>query len=86
MDKADLGPCPQCGGNVSTLGACHTYGDEHGWYACVGCYSALMIFCIGTEGKSPCDWDYTWGLNPRNPRAAKNEESRPGWLVGDFPY
>lgn len=32
-----------------------------------------------------CDWRYTHGLNPDNPRAVVNEKNRPTWIP-EYPY
>jgi len=41
---------------------------------------------ISKEPECECMWNYTHGLNPGNPRAAREEESRPPWLVGDLKF
>ena len=84
MEDLGYGPCPKCGGKVDYYGSCHTYGDESGWFACLGCYTACQFDCASGDDGLGCGWSYTWGLNPRNPRAARNEENRPAWLEGDF--
>ena len=38
---------------------------------------------IYREPECECQWDYTHGLNPRNPRKDREEESRPPWLEGE---
>lgn len=35
---------------------------------------------IYREPDCTCDWSYRHGLNPRNPRWAKEQEHRPVWL------
>jgi hypothetical protein len=30
-----------------------------------------------------CNWEFTHGLNPKNPRAVANEKKRPEWLPDD---
>jgi hypothetical protein len=45
--------------------------------------SGLLIY---REPECECQWDYEHGLNPDNPRAARNEEYRPPWLVGDLEF
>jgi hypothetical protein len=43
------------------------------------------------DDNSQCGWEYTHGLNPKNPRAADNERYRPQWLpvvpeyIKDYP-
>lgn len=74
--------CPSCGHReLSAYPSCHTWGgdaDGKGWMACLGCFSAFDYSC------NECDWHYTHGLNPRNPRSLDNETRRPTWIVGDF--
>jgi hypothetical protein len=88
MSDESMGPCPGCGGPTGSWGACHTYGgtpDGKGWMACMGCYSALEIFCAANDGDGCGKWDgYTWGHNPRNPRFKDEESKRPEWLKGDW--
>jgi hypothetical protein len=76
--------CPKCGSiDVAAYDTCHTWPsgpNNTKWMSCQGCGSAVHIFCCEDD----CDWDYDWGLNPLNPRAERNEEDRPAWLVGDF--
>jgi hypothetical protein len=72
--------CPECGGPVDVMLTCHTYpqrqadGTER-WMACMPCDSASDWYCESDE----CNWSWTEGLNPRNPRAAANDASRPSW-------
>jgi hypothetical protein len=84
--------CPGCGSPVVYDLACHTWpqrrddGTER-WMACLPCDSAVRYMCDGPdtgEGypDEGCGWSYVHGLNPRNPRATANEESRPSWLPG----
>jgi hypothetical protein len=90
---ADSAPsCPRCGGKVYYDLACHTYpqrlpdGSER-FMACMPCDSAIAYGCDGHGDRDEdegCGWDYTHGLNPRNPRAAANEENRPPWLPGPY--
>ena len=68
--------CPRCGGPVSTSPTCHTYEQFGRWMACARCDSAVEWSCDDYD----CGWDFTQGLNPRNPRAAANEAQRPPWL------
>lgn len=68
--------CPTCGAGVRWDYTCHTYGSGTSWWACMGCDSAIDYYCEADE----CSWGYTHGLNPGNPRAARNELSRPPWL------
>lgn len=72
--------CPKCNRKVWYELTCHTYVIDGKWKACLPCDSALYLFCE-TEG---CNWAYTWGLNPKNPRFAWEESRRPEWLVGDY--
>lgn len=76
--------CPQCGTpDIAGYGDCHTWPsgpDNTRWMSCQGCGSAFYMFCCNDD----CDWSYTWGLNPKNPRADINEEERPNWVDGDF--
>lgn len=77
--------CPRCGSEVVYNLTCHTYGsDEGGWFACMPCDSAIEYVCVRQYDDDPpepvCDWRYTHGLNPRNPRAAANEACRPSWI------
>ena len=86
--------CPRCGSPVVYDLACHTWprrrddGTEQ-WMACLPCDSAVRYMCDGPdtgEGypDEGCGWEYTHGLNSRNPRSAANEEGRPPWLEGRF--
>lgn len=74
-------PCPWCGGRVVDTGSCHTYGgneDGTGWMMCFpACWSAVEFYCVDND---TCEWSYTWGLNPRNPRAHSNSMHRPDWI------
>jgi hypothetical protein len=55
------------------------------WYACIGCWSALSIYCLANDGDGCGKWDgYLWGHNPRNPRFADEEQNRPEWLKGEW--
>jgi hypothetical protein len=71
--------CPECGARVTYDLGCHTYQQNDRWLNCMGCGSAVLYECVS------CDWDYTHGLNPRNPRAQRNEPNRPKWLAGVSP-
>lgn len=79
--------CPGCGGPVDYMLTCHTYSqrvDDNGterWMSCMPCDSAYYWYCDGTEENDwdGCGWRWTEGLNPRNPRAAENEENNPHW-------
>lgn len=77
--------CPKCPGTATVylIFSCHTWPNSRGqWMSCLnGCSSAGVLYCSNED----CDWDYTWGLNPRNPQAADNEKNRPLWLVGGWP-
>jgi hypothetical protein len=46
------------------------------------CDSAVEYFCASQYDDEPgeCEWRYTHGLNPRNPRSADNEKRRPPWI------
>jgi len=68
--------CPLCGGSVSYDYTCHTYESGGRWMACLPCDSAIWYSC----DEDDCKWDYTAGLNPRNPRSADNEARRPRWI------
>jgi hypothetical protein len=74
--------CPECGREVVYDLTCHTYGQDGKFYACMPCDSAVEYICTGQLEDEPtgCEWRYTHGLNPKNPRAARNEENRPPWL------
>jgi len=81
--------CPDCGGQVHWDFTCHTYGwaeDGTGGKACLGCDSAIEFCCArpdqdGDLLEDGCGWAYTWGLSPRNPSFARNEERRPWWIA-----
>jgi hypothetical protein len=73
--------CPRCGGsNIYWSLTCHTYatgdGEDERWKSCLPCDSAVHYGCADEA----CNWDYTHGLNPGNPRSAVNEKHRPPWL------
>ena len=75
--------CPRCGSSALWDFDCHTYGDtKTGFRACLPCDSATRWFCASDT----CHWTYTQGLNPRNPRTAHNEASRPQWLPERGPH
>lgn len=80
--------CPQCGGEVDHLLTCHTYSQrlEDGterWMSCLPCDSATDWYCLSED----CDWDWTCGLNPRNPRAEENATHAPPWAAeADYSY
>jgi hypothetical protein len=81
--ETDLHPpaCPECGGPVVYGLTCHTYRMGERWYSCLPCDSAVEYICANQyDDIGDCDWRYTHGLNPGNPRTAKNEEFRPPWL------
>jgi hypothetical protein len=48
-------------------------------HRCPRC-SGQLRFDDGDLLEDGCGWSYTWGLNPRNPRAAVNEQRRPSWI------
>lgn len=76
--------CPTCGSrNLLWSYTCHTWSDSTGaWKSCLPCDSAVEYWCNEDE----CDWGYTQGLNPGNPRSPLNEAHRPPWaLQGDQP-
>ena len=88
--------CPRCGGPVGATYACHTYGpNENGhWMSCIGCDSAVDYVCMCRLNDEPepqckpdceCNWRYTHGLNPKNPRSEINEKNRPPWIAGPKP-
>ena len=75
----------ECGQPVLWDYTCHTWPQRRAdgtetWMSCGGCGSAIDLYCAGY-----C-WNYTWGLNPRNPRVERNEQHRPAWLVGDIEW
>lgn len=79
--------CPRCGGPVEPFPTCHTWPQAHTegnerWMSCLPCDSATDWLCVAdpAPGAAECGWSYTEGLNPRNPRAAENEMTRPAWL------
>ena len=73
--------CPECGARVVYDLTCHTYGQGDRFYACMPCDSAVEYICArDLDDDGECGWRYTHGLNPRNPRAAANEEARPPWI------
>lgn len=79
--------CPQCGStDIYWSLTCHTYalgdGENKRWKSCLPCDSAVHYACAADE----CDWDYTHGLNPGNPRAAVNETYRPPWLPATLTF
>jgi len=80
--------CPECGREVVYSLTCHTYGQDGKFYACMPCDSAVDYVCAGQFDDKPtgCEWEYTHGLNPRNPRAARNEERRPSWIPAGQDY
>lgn len=76
-------PCPKCNSfPVYYDFTCHTYFSSGRWSSCLPCSSAGYLTCNNEN----CDWSYTWGHNPENPRFADEEKYRPEWLVGDWPY
>lgn len=73
--------CPNCNSDVHYDLTCHTWqNSDNVWMACLGCDSAILYVC---DRDYDC-WHYIDGLNPRNPRAQKNEAKRPSWLNDDF--
>ena len=81
MSDWTCGPCPNCGSHSVTASLdCHTYPQGDKWMACLGCASAMRFGC------GDCDWWYMWGGNPRNPRFRNNEERKPSWLEGEYPW
>lgn len=71
-------PCPECGGETESWPTCHTWtqsapdGTER-WMSCMSCDSATDWYCLD------CNWIWTQGLNPRNPRAEANAACAPPW-------
>jgi len=80
--------CPGCGGKVLADYDCHTYGQSQAdgsvrFYSCIPCDTAIRYLCAArVDDDVDCEWDYTDGLNPANPRFSGNEEQRPQWLDG----
>lgn len=80
-------PKPDCDGEVGWDFTCHTYPTTHArkgadpvvtWMSCLPCDSAIHYQC--SRLYDGCDWEYTDGLNPGNPRAVANAKRRPAWL------
>lgn len=87
-DTATRPTCPRCESTdlIAWL-TCHTWSQRRddgseGWMSCMGCGSA-MHYCCGSDD---CDWSYDHGLNPHNPRSARNEADRPDWLAAPFDH
>jgi hypothetical protein len=80
--------CPECGGKVVYDLACHTWpqtrpGGGVTFMSCMPCDSAIEYYCVAQyadDSPGTCAWEYTHGLNPRNPRSAANEAKRPAWI------
>lgn len=91
-EEIDKLHCPNCSKKVSGIDVCHTYGsNEEGWFGCMGCWSAFEYYCTGIEdddNDDGCGWEYTWGLNPENPRAIKNilPVNKPEWAFLEKRY
>jgi len=69
--------CPQCGGETASIPVCVTWmGSEGRWVGCFGCGSALEFYCADLD---ICDWSWTCGLNPENPRSVENDLRSPPW-------
>jgi hypothetical protein len=77
-------------------GGLRTDGSEQ-WMSCQNCDSAIRYSChcwLDDEDDDPepfrscqCSgWDYTHGLNPRNPRWEREQAFRPAWLEGREPF
>lgn len=75
--------CPKCKSEqIRYKFTCHTWpttnwvdGEwKETWKTCVPCDSAYLYFCL------ECDWNFTWGLNPNNPRNAVNMLNKPEWV------
>lgn len=56
------------------------------YMSCMPCDSATIWSCETRwmdedelEGRTPCDWTWTEGLNPGNPRYPENETRNPHW-------
>lgn len=73
--------CPRCGGPVDYTLTCHTWPQtvdgRTTWMSCHPCDSAIGWYCLDDD----CAWEWTQGLNPRNPRAADNDEMEPAWAT-----
>lgn len=86
-DTATRPGCPRCGGaDLAAHLTCHTWSRQRDdgteqWMSCMGCGSAMHYYCADLDN---CDWSYDHGLNPRNPRSARNEAARPDWLAAPF--
>ncbi len=79
--------CPRCQSQVIYDYTCHTYpgsirDGKVQWLACITCDSAHWLSCQNES----CDWSYTYGLNPGNPRSEQNEGERPEWLPQEITY
>ena len=72
--------CPTCAHEIVWDWTCHTWRSGTTWVSCLGCDSAVSFRCNNDDY---CPWEYTWGLNPGNPRTEANEANRPAWLTGD---
>jgi hypothetical protein len=85
-EPATIPVCPECGAEVVYDLTCHTYSVKRdngteAWVACMPCDSAVGYICVRElDDDGECGWRYTHGLNPRNPRAAENEQRRPSWI------
>lgn len=83
-------PCPQCGSDVTYDLACHTWPQTQSdgsvrFMSCLPCDTAYLYECTNEV----CDWRYTHGLNPKNPRSIAEQTKRPQWLYwfeDDRPY
>ena len=78
MSTPTKAECPECWATVHYDFDCHTYQQGERWVACLPCDSAIGYYC----SREDCEWHYTHGLNPGNPRSANNEQRRPAWLDG----
>lgn len=91
--------CPECGGPVEADLGCHTWprtitnsdGTKREQYmSCMPCDSATIWSCETRwmdedelNGRVTCEWTWTEGLNPGNPRAEENETRNPHWDPDD---
>jgi hypothetical protein len=85
--------CPECGGKVAYDLTCHTWpqqqrdGGSERFMTCMPCDSAIEYLCtewLRDDKPGECNWRYTHGLNPRNPRSAANDAKRPAWIPVDL--
>lgn len=77
--------CPKCESiDVVWDFACHTWPNQRDsgtiFMSCFGCDSAREYICMEDD----CNWNYTHGLNPLNPRFADEQESKPNWVDDEW--